>query len=119
MPRTARRRSPARRRSRSRLWLILAERLLLYLMISGSDSTATKTKSNKTGVEVEGGLLTGVEEAHQEEDTRVAGGILCQLDDDCDCDGTGEGGLQAPEGGRHQEGGAGRGGRDRTDSLAK
>jgi len=42
-------------------------------------------------VEVEGGLLTGVEEAHQEEDTRVAG----------------EGGLQAPEGGRHQEGGAG------------
>ena len=29
---------------------------------------------NQTGVEVEGGLLTGEEEVLQEEDTRVAGG---------------------------------------------
>jgi len=42
-------------------------------------------------VEVEGGLLTGGEEVLQGEDTRVAGA----------------GGLQAPEGDLHQEGGAG------------
>ena len=57
---------------------------------------------NQTGVEVEGGLLTGEEEVLQGGDTRVE-----------------EGGRRAQGGGRHQGGGAGWQSRSLSESCSK